>query len=68
MASLTETIVNMVSENLEKSTKAVSLITDCQSRTAKVLGLSMEAGQVLNEVQVGADEVITVVSQLNQTL
>uniref|UniRef100_UPI003F6780EC methyl-accepting chemotaxis protein n=1 Tax=Vibrio cholerae TaxID=666 RepID=UPI003F6780EC len=64
----TETIVNMVSENLEKTTKAVSLITDCQSRTAEVLGLSTEAGQVLNEVQGGADEVITVVSHLNQKL
>ncbi|MCA2420932.1 methyl-accepting chemotaxis protein [Vibrio alginolyticus] len=64
----TETIVNMVSENLDRTTKAVSLITDCQARTTEVLGLSTEAGQVLNEVQSGADEVITVVSQLNQRL
>ncbi|HFG1874479.1 TPA: methyl-accepting chemotaxis protein [Vibrio cholerae] len=64
----TETIVKMVSDNLEKTSKAVSLNTDCQSRTAEMLGLSTEAGQVPNEVQGGADEVITVVSQLNQKL
>lgn len=64
----TETIVNMVSENLDRTAKAVSLITDCQTRTTEALMLSTEAGQVLSEVQSGADEVITVVRQLNQRL
>ncbi|MFC3023941.1 hypothetical protein ACFODT_08895 [Vibrio zhugei] len=47
----------MVSENLSKTESTVNLITECQSQTTEALDSSNSAGEVIQEIELGADRV-----------
>ncbi len=64
----TEEIATVVSENLQRTSKAVEIITQCQSQAGETLELSTQAGQVMDSVQQGAIKVLEAVSQFNQKL
>ncbi len=64
----TEEIVTVVTENMQRTAKAVELITKCQSNAGEALELSTQAGHVIKQVQQGADRVVEAVSQFNQKL
>gem|GEM_PF-5845086 len=58
----------MVAENLQRTSKAVELIAQCQTQAGDALDLSTQAGQVMESVEQGAIQVIDAVSQFNQKL
>ncbi len=64
----TEEIATVVSENLQRTSKAVEIIILCQSQAGETLELSTQAGQVMESVQQGAIKVLDAVSQFNQKL
>ena len=64
----TEQIVAMVSENLQKTQSAVGLISKCEDQANESLTLSREAGEVIKEIQNGADQVVSMISDLNKTM
>ncbi|MBE3666063.1 chemotaxis protein [Vibrio navarrensis] len=64
----TKEIADVVSENLQRTTKAVELIADCQVQAGDTLQLSNQAGQLMEEIKSGAEQVIESVSQFNQKL
>ncbi|WP_432464357.1 methyl-accepting chemotaxis protein [Agarivorans sp. QJM3NY_33] len=64
----TEEIVMMVSENLKRTGDAVNLISQCELKASEALELSTEAGQMMEDIQSGAQQVVDVVSQFNQRL
>lgn len=64
----TEEIVAVVSENLKRTKDAVDLIAACQSQAGDALELSTEAGQVMGDIQRGAQKVVDAISQFNQKL
>lgn len=64
----TEEIVAVVSENLKRTKDAVELIARCQNQAGEALELSTEAGQVMGDIQRGAQKVVDAVSQFNQQL
>ncbi len=66
--STTEQIAGVVSENLQRTTKAVEIIARCQSQAGETLELSTQAGDVMDAVQQGATKVLDAVSQFNQKL
>ncbi len=66
--STTEEIAGVVSENLQRTSKAVEIISKCQSQAGETLELSTQAGQVMDSVQQGAIKVLDAVSQFNQKL
>lgn len=53
----TNEIITMVSENLSKTESTVNLITECQSQTTEALDSSNSAGEVIQEIELGADRV-----------
>ncbi|EGR2795275.1 PAS domain S-box protein [Vibrio navarrensis] len=64
----TKEIADVVSENLQRTTKAVELIAACQVQAGDTLQLSNQAGQLMEEIKSGAEQVIESVSQFNQKL
>ncbi|MBH9738408.1 chemotaxis protein [Vibrio navarrensis] len=64
----TKEIADVVSENLQRTTKAVELIATCQVQAGDTLQLSNQAGQLMEEIKSGAEQVIESVSQFNQKL
>ncbi|NAW68766.1 PAS domain-containing protein [Vibrio sp. V27_P1S3P104] len=66
--STTEEIVTVVAENLQKTTKAVELIVACQAQAGDTLALSTQAGQLMEDVQHGAQKVVGAISQFSQKL
>lgn len=64
----TKEIADVVSENLQRTTKAVELIAECQVQAGDTLQLSNQAGQLMEEIKSGAEQVIESVSQFNQKL
>ena len=61
-------IVSMVDENLLRTTNAVELISQCQKEALQTLELSVAAGDVMNDIQVGASRVVDVVAEFNRKL
>lgn len=64
----TEEIVTVVAENLQRTAKAVELIAVCQSQAGETLELSTQAGQLMEDVQRGAQKVVDAISQFSQKL
>lgn len=67
-SSATEEIIKVVGENKNLTERAVSLIEESMDKAHKALDLSTEAGQVMNDIQVGARQVVDAVSQFNNKL
>ncbi|WP_239424277.1 methyl-accepting chemotaxis protein [Vibrio galatheae] len=64
----TDEIVAVMSENLKLTEGAVSLIAQCQTEASEALNLSTEAGDVMEEIQLGSDKVVDAMNHLNETL
>lgn len=64
----TEEIIKVVGENKNLTEKAVSLIEQSMEKAHKALDLSTEAGQVMNDIQIGARQVVDAVGQFNNKL
>ena len=67
-SSATAQIVDVVSENKKLTEEAVSLIEESLTKANKALAFSSEAGQVMNEIQDGARQVVDAVSQFKGSL
>ena len=67
-STATEQIIAVVSENKTLTGDAVSLIEASQHKANNALELSSIAGQVMNEIQSGAQQVVAAVSDFNQNL
>lgn len=67
-STATEQIIAVVSENKTLTGDAVSLIAASQTKANNALELSNIAGQVMNEIQSGAQQVVAAVSDFNQNL
>lgn len=67
-SSATEQIINVVSENKQLTEKAVQLIEQSLTKVNKALELSNEAGQVMNDIQDGAQQVVDAISQFKRNL
>jgi len=67
-SSATEEIVNVVSENKKLTEEAVALIASSQEKTGQALTFSNEAGQVMNEIRAGAQQVVDAVGQFKINL
>lgn len=67
-SSATEEIIKVVGENKHLTEKAVSLIEQSMEKAHKALDLSTEAGHVMNDIQIGARQVVDAVSQFNNKL
>ncbi|GAA5137223.1 methyl-accepting chemotaxis protein [Thalassotalea piscium] len=64
----TEEIIGVVSENKKLTENAVSLIEGSMKEADKALQLSTQAGDVMNEIQIGARQVVDAVAQFNKNL
>lgn len=67
-SSATAEIIEVVSENKKLTEDAVSLIENSLAKANNALELSNEAGQVMNDIQIGAQQVLDAVSQLKGNL
>ncbi|WP_417501210.1 methyl-accepting chemotaxis protein [Marinobacter sp.] len=67
-SSATEEIVKVVSENKKLTEEAVALIASSQEKTGQALTFSNEAGQVMNEMRAGAQQVVDAVGQFKINL
>lgn len=67
-SSATAQIVEVVSENKKLTEEAVALIEESLTKANKALAFSSEAGQVMNEIQDGARQVVDAVSQFKGNL
>ncbi|GHE91000.1 chemotaxis protein [Thalassotalea profundi] len=67
-STATEEIIGVVSENKKLTESAVSLIEESMKEADKALQLSNEAGEVMNEIQEGAKQVVDAIAQFNQNL
>lgn len=67
-STATTEIIDVVSENKQLTENAASLIQHSMEEAEKALKLSNDAGQVMNEIQVGAKQVVDAVSQFNKNL
>lgn len=67
-STATEQIIAVVSENMKLTGDAVSLIAESQIKANNALELSHAAGLVMNEIQVGAQQVVAAVSDFNRNL
>ncbi|WP_261821306.1 methyl-accepting chemotaxis protein [Vibrio palustris] len=59
-------IIAMVSENLAKTESTVDLISECQLKTTDALESSNSAGDVIQEIEAGADKVNEAIQHLNR--
>ncbi|MGO1617125.1 MAG: methyl-accepting chemotaxis protein [Oceanisphaera sp.] len=64
----TEQIIEVVTENKQLTSQAVAVIEESLKQANDALQLSYEAGQVMNEIQSGARQVVDAVSSFNNTL
>ncbi|WP_279382295.1 methyl-accepting chemotaxis protein [Oceanisphaera pacifica] len=64
----TEQIIEVVTENKQLTGQAVSVIEESLKKANDALELSNDAGQVINEIQNGAKQVVDAVSSFNNTL
>ncbi len=64
----TEEIIDVVSENKQLTDKAVLLIDESMNKAVKALELSNDAGSVMNEIQIGAREVVDAIGKFNSNL
>ncbi|MBB1488375.1 methyl-accepting chemotaxis protein [Oceanospirillum sediminis] len=67
-SSATEQIIKVVSENKQLTEKAVLLIEESLTKVSKALELSNEAGQVMNDIQTGARQVVDAIGQFKKSL
>lgn len=67
-SAATEQIIAVVSKNKQLTGGAVSLIEQSQLKANSALELSNEAGKVMNDIQVGAQQVVDAVSNFNKNL
>lgn len=67
-SSVTQQIVEVVTKNKELTANAVALINHSQQGAHQALQLANEAGAAMNKMQAGAKEVVTAVSEFNNTL
>ncbi|MDF1762710.1 MAG: methyl-accepting chemotaxis protein [Oleibacter sp.] len=61
----TEEIIQVVGDNKKLTENAVSQIEASMEKAHKALGLSNEAGKVMNGIQVGAKQVLDAIGQVN---
>lgn len=66
-SAATEEIVGVVSQNQELAEKAVALINKGKEQAEQGLNLSNEAGEVIVEIQDGAQRVVDAVGQFSNT-
>nr|WP_017446528.1 PAS domain-containing methyl-accepting chemotaxis protein [Gayadomonas joobiniege] len=64
----TEEIVSVVAENQKLTVKAVELIQESQKKAEEALQYSQESGNVFNNIQIGAREVVDAVGQFTKKL
>ena len=64
----TEEIINVVAKNKQLTESAVAIIEASMSEAEKALELSNKAGDVMNEIQIGAREVVNAVASFNKNL
>lgn len=67
-SSATEEIISVVSENKKLTQSAVSQINSSLEEANEALNLSNEAGSVINDIQIGAKEVVEAVSKFRTNL
>lgn len=67
-STATEQIINVVSENKQLTEQAVRLIEQSLEKVHKALDLSHEAGQVMNDIQSGARQVVDAIGQFKNNL
>ncbi|WP_414852749.1 methyl-accepting chemotaxis protein [Marinomonas aquimarina] len=67
-SSATEQIIEVVAENKKLTEQAVNLINDSLSKVNDAHRLSSEAGVVINDIQAGAEQVVSAVEQFKQSL
>jgi methyl-accepting chemotaxis protein len=67
-SSATEEIIKVVSDNKKLTEQAVSMIEESMEKAKTALKLSNDAGDVMNDIQVGAKQVVDAVSQFNNKL
>ncbi|MBT3147391.1 PAS domain-containing methyl-accepting chemotaxis protein [Neptunomonas phycophila] len=67
-SSATEQIINVVSENKVLTQKAVSQIDGSLSEAKEALELSNKSGSVINDIQLGAKEVVKAVGNFRTNL
>lgn len=64
----TEEIINVVSENKKLTEQAVNLIKESLTKVNEAHTLSSEAGDVIKDIQQGAQEVVNAVNQFKRNL
>lgn len=64
-SAATEQIIEVVAENKQLTSKAVALIAESQIKANSALTFSNDAGQVINEIQSGARQVVDAVASFN---
>ncbi|MDO6505525.1 methyl-accepting chemotaxis protein [Colwellia sp. 4_MG-2023] len=67
-STATEEIISVVAKNKQLTENAVSIIETSMNEAEKALELSNNAGNVMNEIQVGAREVVDAVASFNKSL
>jgi methyl-accepting chemotaxis protein len=67
-SSTTEEIVSVVVENRKLTENAVQLIEAGQDKAREALEYANESGKAMNEIQVGANEVVNAIGQFTQKL
>ncbi|MDP5291109.1 methyl-accepting chemotaxis protein [Oceanimonas sp. CHS3-5] len=67
-SAATEEIIQVVAENRTLTENAVSLIEASMTKAQRALALSNDAGNVMQEIQQGARQVVDAVSQFKQSL
>jgi methyl-accepting chemotaxis protein len=67
-STATEEIISVVAKNKQLTENAVSIIEESMNEAQKALQLSNEAGSVMNEIQIGAREVVDAVASFNKSL
>ncbi len=67
-SAATEQIIEVVSENKQLTKKSVSLIESSLADAQRALELSSESGNMMNEIQSSARQVVDAVSEFKKTL
>ncbi|QRV22555.1 methyl-accepting chemotaxis protein [Marinomonas foliarum] len=67
-SSATEEIIKVVGDNKKLTEQAVSLIEGSMEKAQVALKLSNDAGDVMNDIEMGANQVVDAVSQFNNKL
>ncbi|GAB3488240.1 methyl-accepting chemotaxis protein [Marinomonas epiphytica] len=67
-SSATEQIIDVVAENKQLTEKAVSLIESSLEEAESALALSNNAGEVMNNIQTGAKQVVDAVKEFQKSL